>query len=273
MKAVHFTFVLSLLSLCLLVCQPAKQEKVLYEELTPKEFRVRIAKAPIAYLPLGTIEWHGEHLPLGADGIQSQEFLVMLAREVGGVVLPKLFLGPDRMQMLDGRELYGMDICFKEAGAEHYYPTRQLDGSAYWVNDSLYHSMIDAILKQLSRAGFQIVVGHGHGPSTHHFRTHAGEWEQKYSLKTFVCHGSEYDDEGLGLMVDHAAMNETSLLMALRPELVQMDNLPQDPQIWPEGVGGKDPRVHANRKLGQKAIKLQLERMKGILAGALKGLQ
>jgi len=49
---------------------PGKEQTlhVFYSELTPQEFRERLAQAPIAYLPLGTLEWHGEHLPLGADG-------------------------------------------------------------------------------------------------------------------------------------------------------------------------------------------------------------
>jgi len=85
--------------------------RVLYAELTPQEFRERIAKAPIAYLPLGTLEWHGEHLPLGADGLQSQGFFEQLAREAGGIVLPMLFLGVDRMLKGEKRDLYGMDIC------------------------------------------------------------------------------------------------------------------------------------------------------------------
>ena len=56
-----------------------------YEELTPTEFRARLAEAPIAYLPLGTLEWHGEHLPLGSDGIQARGFFVELAHQVGGM--------------------------------------------------------------------------------------------------------------------------------------------------------------------------------------------
>jgi len=36
-------------------------EKVLCAELKPQECRERIADAPIAYLPLGTLEWHGEY--------------------------------------------------------------------------------------------------------------------------------------------------------------------------------------------------------------------
>jgi creatinine amidohydrolase len=42
-------------------------EEVLYERLTPVDFESRVEAAPIAYLPLGTIEWHGPHLPLGSD--------------------------------------------------------------------------------------------------------------------------------------------------------------------------------------------------------------
>ena len=44
-------------------------EKVLYEELCPAEFQDRLQACPVAYLPLGTLEWPGPHLPLGADGI------------------------------------------------------------------------------------------------------------------------------------------------------------------------------------------------------------
>ncbi|MXY83198.1 MAG: creatininase family protein, partial [Gemmatimonadetes bacterium] len=47
-------------------------EKVRYSDLLPWEFRQRLAARPVAYLPLGTLEWHGEHLPLGSDAIQSE---------------------------------------------------------------------------------------------------------------------------------------------------------------------------------------------------------
>ena len=47
-------------------------EKVRYSDLLPWEFRERLAAKPVAYLPLGTLAWHGEHLPLGSDAIQSE---------------------------------------------------------------------------------------------------------------------------------------------------------------------------------------------------------
>ena len=101
-------------------------EEVLYVELNPQEFNQRISKVPIAYLPLGTLEWFGRHMPLGADGLIPLGFFKELARKVGGIVLPMLFLGPDNVEQQGGREYYGMDI--------HSYPKnrpQQLEGSAY----------------------------------------------------------------------------------------------------------------------------------------------
>ncbi len=86
-------------------------KKVLYEELLPEECVQRIKEMPVAYLPLGTLEWHGPHMPLGADGIQSKELFVRVAEKVGGVVLPMLFMGPDRLFDDRGTVFYGMDIA------------------------------------------------------------------------------------------------------------------------------------------------------------------
>jgi len=248
-------------------------EKVLYAELTPQEFRDRIAAAPIAYLPLGTLEWHGEHLPIGSDGLQSSGFFTGLARQAGGIVLPMLFLGPDRAEEADGRELYGMDTLGQSMPEGQRYKNQQLAGSAYWVPEETFRTIIEATLKQLSRAGFKIVVAHGHGPSTGFFQKNAADWKQKFGLETFTCWGGEYDAQGMGIQVDHAAMNETSLVMALRPELVQMDRLPKDPDSWPVGIGGKDPRQFASAELGHKILKLQTERMAKILRQALDKLE
>ena len=245
-------------------------ENVLYAELTPQEFRDRIAAAPIAYLPLGTLEWHGEHLPIGSDGLQSYGFFIGLARQAGGIVLPMLFLGPDRMEEAGGRELYGMDTLGEGMAEGQRYKNQQLAGSAYWVPEETFRTIIEATLKQLRRAGFKIVVAHGHGPSTGFFQKNAADWKQKFGLETFTCWGSEYDRQGMGIQVDHAAMNETSLVMALRPELVRMDRLPKDLNSWP--VGGRDPRKFAGAKLGHEILKLQTERMAKILRQALDKL-
>ena len=264
MKRSWFIAVLTL-TICGMVHGQENRNKVLYEELTPKEFRVRIAEAPIAYLPLGTIEWHGEHLPLGSDGLQSKKFLEILAQEVGGIVLPMYFLGPDLAQIVEGKQLYGMDFY---SAKEHGNSEQQLDGSAYWISDSLFSAVVEATLIQLKRAGFKIVVYHGHGPSTNLVKKRSEDWQKKFGIKMFNC-WDESSGQGYGIMTDHAAMNETSLIMAMYPELVQMENLPSDSEKWPVGVSGKDPRIFASPEVGMKSINKQKERMGKILRKAL----
>jgi creatinine amidohydrolase len=232
-----YSFVL----LILVACQA--REKVLYEELTPSEFSARLMDCPVAYLPLGTIEWHSFHLPLGSDGIQSQEFFKRLASEVGGIVLPILFTGPDRDTIINDNEYYGMD-CGKVFSDQCTYKIQQLTGSAYWVSDSTFDLEVNSIMKQLSRVGFKIVIAHGHGPSSRYIETHSQEFKERYNLTVMNCWGNDSSD--LCLQCDHAGANETSIMMYLRSDLVEMRNLPQDTTIWPLGMMGNDPRIHAS---------------------------
>jgi creatinine amidohydrolase len=241
------------------------EDRVLYAELTPAAFRQRIAAAPIAYLPLGTLEWHGEHLPLGADGLQAQGFFTYLARRVGGVVLPLLFLGPDLRQVVDGQEYYGMEVFGFAKGSP-----RQLDGSAYWIAEAQFESLVEAILLQLARAGFKIVVAHGHGPSTKLFDQHRSEWSKQFDLELLTCWDVQSRDKDTGLQTDHAAANETSLMMALHPDMVRMEGLPTELSERPKAIIGKDPRLHASAELGQEIIRKNLEWMESVLRQALQ---
>ena len=97
------------------------------------------------------------------------------------------------------------------------------------------------------------------------------EWEREYGLKILHCWGHR-DEEGMGIMVDHAAMNETSLVMALRPDLVHMELLPADTSVWLVGVAGMDPRIWASREKGKEILNLQKERMAGMIKEALEGI-
>ena len=240
-----------------------KSEKILYQELTPDEFTQRLEKCPVAYLPLGTLEWHSNHLPLGSDGLQSQGFFEKLAAEAGGIVMPMLFIGPDGYDtVINNREYYGMD-CGKVFSEQCKYEIQQLTGSAYWVPDSTFDIMMNGIMKQLSRAGFKIVVAHGHGPSTNYIGAKKEEFKTKYDLLVINCWGNDTDD--LCLMCDHAGANETSIMMYLHPDLVKMDKLPSDPAIWPLGMLGKDPRIHASSKSGKEIVDYEIAKMKTVI--------
>jgi creatinine amidohydrolase len=174
-----------------------------------------------------------------------------------------LFLGPDEAKTMQEQEFFGMDLFGSQDGQPQQFP-----GSAYWVSDDLFRIMLEAILKQLKRAGFRIVVAHGHTPSVELFNRFIEEWGKSYDLELFTCLRDDESD-GFGLQTDHAAANETSLVMALRPELVQMDKLSQDPDEWPAGVSGKDPRRYASAEVGRASIEMQVKRMSDLLLNAL----
>jgi creatinine amidohydrolase len=210
-------------------------EKVRYAELLPHEFRQRLAQRPVAYLPLGTLEWHGEHLPLGSDGIISEGLMARCARELGGVVMPPIHLGPDRARLEpDGSLLQGMDY------ADTTTPPRQLDGSCYCVPQGFFLALIDEIVGQLKRAGFEVIFADGHGPSRSSWCAHLEERQSRFGIRLLGA-TSEVHGEWLS-QIDHAARNESSLVMALRPDLADLAQLDADRSIWPQGVGGQDPR-------------------------------
>ena len=210
-------------------------EHVHYLHLRPGEFTERLAQRPVGYLPLGTIEWHGVQNPLGGDALISTALFERAAKRFGGIVFPPLFLGPDRSHPADdGGVLQGMDYDKTND------PPSQLAGSCYWVSGGFFLQLVEAVLVQAKRAGFTCIVADGHGPSRWAFCQAAPGWEEQLGIHLV---GARYNiGEGWATQNDHAARNETSLLMAAHPNRVDLSLLPEDRSEWPVAVGGEDPR-------------------------------
>jgi len=246
------------------------EKKVRYAELRPQEFRERLTARPLAYLPLGTLEWHGEQLPLGSDGLISEGVQCECACRYGGIVLPPIHLGPDRARRQpDGSYLYGMDTWNEydnpETGQHYSQVQRQRDGSCYWVSEGLFLALVDTILEQVARAGFRAVFADGHGPSRGSWVRHIEERQERFGLKLLGV--TEQVRKRWTSQVDHAARNETSLVMALRPELVDLSALPADRAEWPEAVAGYDPR-DATAELGRRNLETAVELVGELLQDA-----
>lgn len=220
-------------------------DPVKYIELRPAAFAARLKQKPLAYLPLGTLEWHGEHLPLGADAIQSEALMVACAQRYGGIVLPPLFLGPDRrMELEDGTSLVGMDY------AKSTSPQRQLPGSCYWVSYEFFELLLGNILTQLKRAGFTAVFADGHGPSRRTWVEHISHWEQQYGLRLLGV--TDELKPNWQYMTDHAAMNETSIMQYVAPALVSMSVFTAGEASPLVGVNG----VHPSNASAEKGAEL-----------------
>ncbi|NLE16057.1 MAG: creatininase family protein, partial [Spirochaetales bacterium] len=85
-------------------------ECVHYARLSVPSFTKRLKEHPVGYIPLGTLEWHGLHNVLGADGLQAEGIFTRAAKRFGGIVFPPLYLGPDRIEAgPEGTTLIGMD--------------------------------------------------------------------------------------------------------------------------------------------------------------------
>ena len=215
-----------------------------YSELLPKELQQRIDQQPIAYLPLGTLEWHGEHLPLGTDAIQADGLMTECARLFGGVVLPAIHVGPDTVE-------------------------EQLPYSCYWIPTALFRDLTDGILLQLKRVGFRAVFAHGHGPSYVDWAQCMPDRSKQFELTLF---GVTRDiRRQWKVQVDHAGRKETSLMQHLRPELVHLERLPTDPELWPVGVTGQHPN-RATPDYGALCLKESLKIVERLFmnAGFLK---
>jgi len=58
------------------------------ELLSPAQIEARLARSSVAYLPLGSLEFHGPHLPIGLDALTAYGICLAAAEQGGGVVLP-----------------------------------------------------------------------------------------------------------------------------------------------------------------------------------------
>jgi len=66
-------------------------EKVKYHEMLPHEILSRREKFPAAFIGLGTIEWHGEHLAVGNDALKAEKLCELAAAKSGGFAFPTLW--------------------------------------------------------------------------------------------------------------------------------------------------------------------------------------
>ena len=226
--------------------------KVLYQDMFPHEFIERVMACPIAYLPLGTLEWHSLHLPYGTDMMIPLEMFKRIAARVGGVVLPPLFLGPDGVFEREGKMYYGMDFySFTEGNP------RRLIGNAHYIPEDLYIQIIEGIIQNLKDSGFADLTVFGHGPSNDAALKHRERLENQYEIRIFSITDFCGDDSG-GMPGDHAAFYETAMFMGLFPGIAKLDLLPEDKP--PISVWGRDPRVDTIKEDGEGFIRMYEEK-------------
>lgn len=203
------------------------ERQVCLERMMPREIENAMAENPLLYQPLGTIEWHGLHNWVGLDSLKAHELCRQAAVKSGGLVAPPLYGGVGGLSeeltfIIDDRE-------------EH---------STY------LRGWIEKLCLEAVRNGFKAIIlltGH-YGPGQQIVVRETGA-RMSGLLGTPVWGIPEYflahDLEYFG---DHAAWGETSLMMHLFPESVDLSRLGDAPH---KGVGGRDPKLEASVEDGR----------------------
>jgi creatinine amidohydrolase len=209
------------------------------ELLRPNEIRTALAENSTVYMPLGTIEWHCLHLPVGLDGLTAQGVCERAATDHGGLVYPALFFGT--------------------GGGHGSYPW-----TVMMPEETHIRALIEFALLRLHEFEVKrVVLFTGHFAPEQLVMIHdiAASWNAKPSTLQVVARGINMV-EGVSIPPDHAGVFETTVLSALWPDRVDLGELAPLGQTLPEkddpddfgdsrhdpehplwGVFGPDPRT------------------------------
>lgn len=174
------------------------------EELTSPKFSEAVEKAGgVCVIPMGIIEKHGPHLPLGTDLFEAREIAFTAAQKEYAVVFPPYYTG----QIFEAKH---------QPGTIAYSP-------------ELMWKMLDETCQELSRNGLKkIILLNGHGGSTaflQYFCQAQLAKQQDYIVVLFRSEPNPmYEKEIASLkkakLDGHAGEEETSMMYYIAPSLV-----------------------------------------------------
>ena len=206
--------------------------EVRYHMCRPAQVRARRDECPVVYIPIGTIEWHGPQNPLGADSLQAEGLAELCARKGGGLVFPPLYYGESRSESLMEANAEDREAIAKAMGlpADNFLAERQPFSPTEQVLN--YQRLLLHILAEAETLGFRLgVLVAGHYPLIDHARAavllfNKRRYSKYHGMLAWACVDylmvrDKHPDSG-----DHAAGWETSHLLALHPQTVDLGRLP-----------------------------------------------
>ena len=221
--------------------------------LDSRTFERRLKSNPLVIVPVGALEAHGPHLPLGADQLQAEATAEALAERVDAIVAPTIAYG-------------------SAPGARKFPGTVSLSMGQLGAH-------AEGVLSELARSGVRrILVLSGHAERGHMAALReAAEHAMRGAPATKIVVLSDYDfvyelrGRESPATDGHAGLLETSRVLAVAPESVGPERpnvayrhspfVPGSPTDadWPESVIG-DTRP-ASAELGRRVQAHVLDRL------------
>jgi creatinine amidohydrolase len=176
------------------------------EELTSPQFAKAVELAGgVCIIPIGIIEKHGPHLPLGTDLFEARETATEAAKKEYAIVFPPYFTG-------------------------QIFEAKHQPGTVAYSNELMW-KMLEETCSELSRNGLKkIVLLNGHGGSTnflHFFCQSQLASKKDYIVVMFEGDTNpDYEKEIQSLkkakLDGHAGEEETAMMSYIRPDLVDV---------------------------------------------------
>jgi creatinine amidohydrolase len=178
-----------------------------WSELSLRDIRAYDMSGVIAVLPVAAVEQHGPHLPLGVDAMIMEGCIARVAsrlpKDLDAVFLPMQSVG---------------------VSLEH----RDFPGTLWLSQDTASRLLLD-IAESVTRAGVKkLVLMNSHGGNSALISTVALELRARFGLFAATCSWARFGyPDGLFSAQEqrhgiHGGEIETSLMLAFRPELVDM---------------------------------------------------
>ena len=180
-----------------------------WENLTSLDFaKAVVACEGVGVLPIGVIEPHGPHLPLGTDMFESHTVACRAAELEPAIVFPAY--------------PYGIN-----------HESAHLPGSVVFRRD-LVLALLENVCDEMARQGLiKIIILSGHGGNRHLLPLFVQTLVEKDKAYTvYDAHPAEMpglDDLLETTETGHACEMETSTALHLHPDLVKMDQVPPKP--------------------------------------------
>jgi creatinine amidohydrolase len=194
-------------------------------EMSWVEYSKRIAvPGTISILPVGSTEQHGPHMSMNTDVLLPTEIALEVARRINGIVSPTLN--------------YGYKSIQRSGGGNHFCGTTSLDGNTL-------SCMVRDILRELARHGARhVVLLNGHFENVYFLlegadlaiRELKASNIDRFEVLTLTYRdfiesntlSKVFPDGFEGWALEHAGVMETSLMLHLFPQFVDMSLAPAE---------------------------------------------
>ena len=177
-----------------------------FADLTTAEVPHAVTSESIMVLPLGAIEPHGPHLPLATD--------LVMAESVAAKAVRRAAAGDGA-----GSDVWLLPSIGYTKSNEH----ARLPGTMWISTSTLYDTVMDIGTSVAETPAKTLVFVNGHGGNSSLLDVLLRDLRHHHDLRTFLVSSPPTPGEserGIGV---HAGWSETSMMLHLDPELVDMD--------------------------------------------------